>query len=175
MKVLCVAEKPSIAKSLAGILASDGCSNRPGKDKFCRNYDIKYNLPSHGWVDMTITSVRGHLTELDFPERYRGWRSCDAFDLFDAPVEVKLSSDGQLVAQNLKQEARRAQMLMIWTDCDREGEHIGSEVVKQCRSVNARIEVKRASFSSIIASQIHNACRTAGELDWDAAAAVEAR
>ncbi|PWN28201.1 prokaryotic type I DNA topoisomerase [Jaminaea rosea] len=175
MKVLCVAEKPSIAKSLAGILASDGCSNRPGKDKFCRNYDIKYNLPSHGWVDMTITSVRGHLTELDFPERYRGWRSCDAFELFDAPVEVRISKDGELIAANLKQEARRAQVLMIWTDCDREGEHIGSEVVQQCREVNRRIDVRRARFSSIIASQIHNACRNAGQLDWNAAAAVEAR
>jgi DNA topoisomerase-3 len=49
-------------------------------------------------------------------------------------------------------EARRADLLMIWTDCDREGEHIGSEVVMACRKANARIIVKRARFSAIIAA-----------------------
>lgn len=41
---------------------------------------------------------------------------------------------------------------MIWTDCDREGEHIGSEIVKVCREGNPRIIVKRARFSAIIAA-----------------------
>jgi DNA topoisomerase-3 len=45
-------------------------------------------------------------------------------------------------------EARRADLLMIWT----EGEHIGSEVVMACRKANARIAVKRARFSAIIAA-----------------------
>lgn len=40
---------------------------------------------------------------------------------------------------------------MIWTDCDREGEHIGSEVAQVCRKANPRIIVKRARFSAIIA------------------------
>lgn len=39
---------------------------------------------------------------------------------------------------------------MIWTDCDREGEHIGSEVAQVCRKANPRIRVKRAKFSAII-------------------------
>lgn len=64
---------------------------------------------------------------------------------------------------------------MIWTDCDREGENIGSEIVEVCRQVRPQIEVKRAKFSSIIASQLHHACRTAGELDWKQAYAVDAR
>jgi DNA topoisomerase III len=38
--------------------------------------------------------------------------------------------------------------LFIWTDCDREGEHIGSEVRDQARKGNARITVKRARFSN---------------------------
>lgn len=55
------------------------------------------------------------------------------------------------IARNLQSEARSAQMLMIWTDCDREGEHIGSEIVGECRKANRNIEVKRARFSAIIA------------------------
>lgn len=41
-------------------------------------------------------------------------------------------------------------MLMIWTDCDREGEHIGAEIASVCRRVKGNIVVKRARFSAII-------------------------
>lgn len=41
---------------------------------------------------------------------------------------------------------------MIWTDCDREGEHIGSEVADVCRAANRRIIVERARFSALIAA-----------------------
>ena len=51
-------------------------------------------------------------------------------------------------------EARGADMLMIWTDCDREGEHIGSEVATVCRKAKRNIIVKRARFSAIIAQYV---------------------
>lgn len=51
-------------------------------------------------------------------------------------------------------EAKNATHLMIWTDCDREGEHIGSEVVKVCRKANARLVVWRASFNAIIPASV---------------------
>lgn len=40
-------------------------------------------------------------------------------------------------------------MLIIWTDCDREGENIGGEIVEVCRSVKPNIPVYRARFSEI--------------------------
>jgi DNA topoisomerase III len=40
-------------------------------------------------------------------------------------------------------------VLFIWTDCDREGEHIGSEIRDIARAANPRIQVKRAHFSNI--------------------------
>lgn len=40
---------------------------------------------------------------------------------------------------------------MIWTDCDREGEYIGSVVAEVCRKGKPNIVVKRARFSAIIA------------------------
>ena len=46
---------------------------------------------------MVMTSVSGHLMELEFPPSHRPWRSCAAGDLFGAPVvrsvpQVKLVS-----------------------------------------------------------------------------------
>ena len=61
-----------------------------------------------------------------------------------------VAQDKKGIERNLEQEARRADVLMIWTDCDREGEHIGSEIAGVCRKVNPRIQVKRARFSAII-------------------------
>lgn len=88
--------------------------------------------------------------EHDFPPNYKGWHSCDPYALFDAPVEAKVAQSSKTIEDNLKNEARRAEMLMIWTDCDREGENIGAEVANICRRANPRIRVKRARFSAII-------------------------
>ncbi|KAL1411723.1 DNA topoisomerase [Vanrija albida] len=180
MKVLCVAEKPSIAKSISEILAGGRFDSRAGQHKYCRNFDFAYRLPpplgpQNGDCDFTVTSVLGHLTSSDFTGDYRNWNSCDPFDLFEAPVVTFVSNDLKPVEKNLQQEARRADLLMIWTDCDREGEHIGYEVVATCRMVNPRIVVKRARFSAIIAAQIHQACRQANDLDMRMVNAVETR
>ena len=87
----------------------------------------------------------------DFGSTFKSWNSCDPFSLFEAPIQVTVATDKKDVEKNLQQEAGRAQTLMIWTDCDREGEHIGYEVVTVCRRTNPHISVKRARFSAIIA------------------------
>ncbi|GAC93441.1 hypothetical protein PHSY_001006 [Pseudozyma hubeiensis SY62] len=176
MRILCVAEKPSIAKSISAILAGRSVSNRPGKDKFCRNYDFQYRMPGQqGMVDMTMTSVRGHLTNADFGPQHKAWFSCSPADLFQAPIITALSDDAKAIGTNLRMEARNADAVMIWTDCDREGEHIGSEIVTEVRKVRPNIRVMRARFSAIIDSQIHAACQNTVDLDWRAADAVESR
>lgn len=111
----------------------------------------------------------------DFPDSHRSWHSCDPFALFDAPVVSQVSKDSLTIEANLKNEARGKDMLMIWTDCDREGENIGAEVARVCRRANPNIRVKRARFSAIIAQQIHRAAQHPVELDMAQADAVEAR
>lgn len=71
--------------------------------------------------------------------------------LFDTPVAARVSSGARAIAENLRAEARGADEVMIWTDCDREGESIGMEIVNVCRQGNGRIRVTRARFSAIIA------------------------
>lgn len=43
--------------------------------------------------------------------------------------------------KQLRQLARRAQLLIVATDNDREGESIGYEIIDECRAVNSRIQV----------------------------------
>ncbi|KAH8916977.1 prokaryotic type I DNA topoisomerase, partial [Atractiella rhizophila] len=176
MRVLCVAEKPSVAKSVSQILSADSARSRDSPVRYIKNWDFQYRLPGvEGWADFTMTSVAGHLTETDFEQEYRGWHGCEPFALFEAPIKREVSKDHKGTERNLLNEARHAQRLMIWTDCDREGEHIGSEIVTVCRRANRDILVQRARFSAIIPNQIHNACKNPGQLDWKQAAAVEAR
>jgi len=147
-RILCVAEKPSIAKSITQILSGGQFTTHNTRSQYIKNYEFTYpQTNSH----FTVTSVVGHLTECDFTERHRKWNSCDPFDLFEAPIEVKVASDKKPIEQNLLAQASRSDMVMIWTDCDREGEHIGLEIVRVCRKAKAQIEVKRSRFSAIIA------------------------
>jgi DNA topoisomerase-3 len=85
---------------------------------------------------------------------HRKWHSCDAFDLFDAPVESTIAPDKKAIERNLLAQARRSDVLMIWTDCDREGEHIGMEIAQVCRKAKPGIRIKRARFSAIIAQYV---------------------
>lgn len=172
MRVLCVAEKPSISKSISQILSGGQFTTHATRTAFIKNYE--FNYPQTNSI-YTVTSVAGHLTASDFHETHRKWNSCDAFDLFDAPVESTVDKDKKAIEDNLLAQARHADTLMIWTDCDREGEHIGLEIVRVCRRAKRNIVVKRARFSAIIAQQIHHAAQHPVELDRAQAAAVEAR
>lgn len=165
MRVLCVAEKPSIAKSIAQILSGGKYTTvsrgfvgrvsyglrlckRNTSSKFIKDYDFDYPQTRSQY---TVTAVAGHLMNQDFRSDFKSWNSCDPFSLFDARIEVTVASDKKDIEKNLQQEARRAQTLVIWTDCDREGEHIGYEITTVCRRANPQIAVKRARFSAIIA------------------------
>ncbi|KIM21746.1 hypothetical protein M408DRAFT_12433 [Serendipita vermifera MAFF 305830] len=131
MRVLCVAEKPSIARSITDIL-SGGRFDTVEHVRFGRtsNYHFDYPQTNESFV---VTYVAGHITEVDFPDTHRKWNSCDPFALFDASVEVKHPERVNELVRNLQTQARSVDSLMIWTDCDREGEHIGYEIAQVCR------------------------------------------
>lgn len=86
----------------------------------------------------------------DFYETHRRWGSCDPFALFDADVDTYVPEQNKAMEKNILQLSRNADMLMIWTDCDREGEHIGSEIARIAKRAKRNIIVKRARFSAII-------------------------
>ncbi|OWB58565.1 DNA topoisomerase activity protein [[Candida] boidinii] len=177
MKILCVAEKPSIAKSVANTLGGDRVSIRPSRNKFIKNYDFNFDFPQWGWCDVTFTSVAGHITQIDFPKNC-SWGSCLPNKLFEADIITYTSKSATDIANNIGNEARNSDILMIWTDCDREGEYIGYEIVQAANKTNPRMTVDsafRAHFSFLERSHISHAARNPTKLDKKAIAAVQTR
>ncbi|EER44161.1 DNA topoisomerase III [Histoplasma capsulatum H143] len=176
-KILCVAEKPAIARVVAQHLS--GGSSRVVSIRgnvFVKNYEFDFTFaPPWGQCSVIMTSVIGHLTSLEFDSRYRGWNSCPPGRLFDAPVVDSVAKDNLTIAENIRTLARNSKALFIWTDCDREGEHIGTEVRYQARKSNPRIEIKRARFSNTERAHILQAATNPIELDDSQANAVAAR
>lgn len=65
--------------------------------------------------------------------------------------------------------------MIIWTDCDREGENIGYEVINTCTQVNPRLEVFRAKFSEITKQAISRAMQNLIRPDKRVSDAVDVR
>jgi DNA topoisomerase-3 len=127
-------------------------------------------------VFMRVTSVVGHVFSVDFPPEYQDWESTDPASLFRAPI-VRTAEKGGIV-RHLQTEARGAEYLVLWLDCDREGENICFEVIDCVESKMAHIggqQIFRAFFSAIGPTDIRAAMDTLGEPNENESLAVDAR
>ncbi|KAG5528713.1 hypothetical protein RHGRI_029395 [Rhododendron griersonianum] len=150
IRVLNVAEKPSVAKAVAGILSQGGGMRvREGRSRFNKIFEFGYTIRGQQ-CQMLFTSVTGHLMELDFDDRYRKWHSCDPLQLYRAPVVKYVPEDKLDIKRTLEEESKNCQWLVLWLDCDREGENIAFEVVEVCTQANRHLNVWRARFSALI-------------------------
>lgn len=61
------------------------------------------------------------------------------------------------IVKNLETQAVKCTMLYILTDCDREGEYIGTEIRSICLKANNRMEVRRIHFSSLTKNELFRA------------------
>lgn len=111
----------------------------------------------------------------DFSNAYRGWSSCDPEQLFDAPVVKKCPPNFEKIKQTLEREIRTCNGLIIWTDCDREGENIGYEIIDVCRAIKSNINVHRAKFSDMTAASLNRAINNLGQPDQRVSQAVDIR
>jgi len=126
---------------------------------------------------MHFTSVTGHLTELEFPPQYKSWESNThpPASLFDAPTVRAVKQENQPIAATLEQEARQSDWLVLWLDCDREGENIAFEVMHVCSRIKPSLRVYRARFSALIPADIHHALQTLSGPSKPLSDAVDAR
>ena len=120
MKILCVAEKPSIAKSVAQHLGGGRVTTVSLNDfidvlmtfsmslltmletsirgnQYVKNYEFTFNFQRWGNCSVVMTSVLGHLTNLDFEGRYKSWQAVNPSALFEAgTIEVIAEVSGSV-------------------------------------------------------------------------------
>lgn len=104
-----------------------------------------------------MTSVLGHLNSQDFEEQYNSWQKVDPRQLFAAPIKISVNKTHEAVSRNIERESRSASKLFIWTDCDREGEHIGWEVAQVAKKSNRGLrdeDIQRAIFNNVEARYV---------------------
>ena len=97
IRVLNVAEKPSVAKSVATILSNNRMQSRAGRSRYNRIYEFGYAIRGQQCA-MLFTSVTGHLMELAFEDQFRKWSSCDPLALYEAPVHKRVPPVGSPAA-----------------------------------------------------------------------------
>ncbi|CAG2214300.1 TOP3 [Mytilus edulis] len=175
VRILNVAEKNDAAKSIANVLSRGSSRKREGFSKFNKIYEFEYNILNMNNCTMSMTSLSGHLLEMDFIGQYRKWYSCSPVTLFDVPVEKHCHPNMVDIKRTLEREIRGCQHLIIWTDCDREGENIGFEAIQVCKAVKPNIPVYRAKFSEITPQAIARACSNLIRPDKNVSDAVDVR
>ncbi|KAK7081075.1 DNA topoisomerase 3-alpha, partial [Halocaridina rubra] len=174
VRVLNVAEKNDAAKNLASIMSRGGFTRAEGFSVYNKLYEFDMNLNGER-CHMVMTSVSGHLLNYAFTGTYRSWLGCNPLQLFEAPA-IKMCIEGmEPIKQTLEREARLASRLIIWTDCDREGENIGFEIINVCRAIKPNLQVQRAKFSEITPASVMRALQNLSVPDEKQSAAVDVR
>jgi len=79
------------------------------------------------------------------------------------------------LASNLKRLSRNANILVLWLDCDAEGEAIAYEVIEICQETNRNLKILRAHFSAITSHDINHAFNNLKEPNKRLAESIEAR
>jgi DNA topoisomerase-1 len=158
---LIVTEKDNAARRIADIL-SDGGSG----------VDRRNGVNVYRWGDTRCVGLSGHVVGVDFPPEYNDWRDVEPVELTQAQVVKNPTKEN--IVRTLQQLAEEADSAVIATDYDREGELIGKEAYELIEEV-ADVPIKRVRFSSITENEVKNAFADPDELDFDLAAAGEAR
>ncbi|CAI2384895.1 unnamed protein product [Moneuplotes crassus] len=169
-----VAEKPSVAKGVSNILANGRYKTINGQSKYNPVYNFNYEVEGKKY-NMKFTSVLGHVMSIDFPDSVSNWDKTPFEKLFTIPVKVQCMNGQEKIVKNLKLHSNNIDMIILWLDCDREGEGIAFEVLDICKKISPRCVVKRAHFSAVNKYDIMKAMDTLTRPDRNMADAVQAR
>ena len=194
VKILMVAEKPSIAKAIADSLSPKrGATQRRGISRALPVYEFTTDqfAPEKGQRCLVrVTSVVGHLYSLGFDlDGQTQNKRINPRDYFTLPVtKVEEATTSKLrVIDHLKALAGDSQHLVLWLDCDPEGENIAHEVIAVCRRAiysNASsfeeekedtTRIHRAKFSAITSEALKDAFSALQQPDPALSRSVDAR
>jgi len=117
--VVHIAEKPSIGQAIAVGLGGGG-NKSYGKSlpvhEFVDNSPFP-KAPKASQVTHVVSSVAGHVFNVDFPSEFQSWDTVDPAELFHAPI-VKKPCKGSVV-KHLQEITKGADFMVLWMDCDR--------------------------------------------------------
>ncbi|MFB6107769.1 MAG: DNA topoisomerase I [Haloplanus sp.] len=159
---LIITEKDNAARRIADILSGGSAES-----------DRVNGVNVYKWGGKRCIGLSGHVVGVDFPPEYADWRDVEPVELISAEVEKRPTQENIVAA--LRRLARRASRVVVATDYDREGELIGKEAYELVREVNEDVPVDRVRFSSITEREVKDAFENPDDLDFDLAAAGEAR
>ncbi|ERH10849.1 MAG: DNA topoisomerase I [halophilic archaeon J07HX64] len=158
---LIVTEKNNAARRIAEILSE-------GSAETARQNGVNV----YRWGATRVVGLSGHVVGLDFPAEYENWRDAEPVELIDAEVVTEPTQEN--IVRTLETLAGRADEAVIATDYDREGELIGKEAYELIRT-DFDGPIERVRFSSITEREVREAFADPDELDFDLAAAGQAR
>ena len=158
---LIITEKDNAARRIAEILSEGSASA-----------ERRNGVNVYRWGTKRVVGLSGHVVGVDFPPEYNDWRDVEPVELIDAEVTKEATQEN--IVATLKQLARKAESAIIATDYDREGELIGKEAYELIREVTD-VPVSRVRFSSITEREVREAFADPDDIDFDLAAAGEAR
>ncbi|WP_439025470.1 DNA topoisomerase I [Haloarchaeobius sp. DT45] len=159
---LIITEKDNAARRIADILSGESASA-----------ERENGVNVYKWGGKRCVGLSGHVVGVDFPPEYNDWRDVEPHELIDASIQ-KTPTKENIVA-TLRLLSRKADRVTIATDYDREGELIGKEAYELVREVNDDVPIDRVRFSSITQREVTEAFDNPDDLDFDLAAAGEAR
>ena len=73
-------------------------------------------------VNFRVTSVIGHVFNVDFPSKFNNWDKVTPEELFGAEIQKNEANPKARIVQHLRDEATGCDYLVLWLDCDLEGE-----------------------------------------------------
>jgi DNA topoisomerase-1 len=164
MKRLVISEKSNAAARIATILSN-------GDKKSTRDRGVQVFSFDRDGDEWSVVGLRGHVIELDYPKEMNDWQRTPAKQLvYAAPVK---SVRAHNIINVLQEQARDADMVIIATDFDREGELIGMETVDMLDVDPSKIQ--RARFSALTKVEIERAFQELTRPDERLAEAAECR
>ncbi len=165
MRRVVIAEKGSAALRLAVVLSGGSFRRR-------RLGVTVFEFEREGEAH-SVVGLRGHIVEIDYPERFRDWDAASLEALLAAEPEERVSEPA--IAEALRALAADADEVVLATDYDREGELIGMEALRIVREVRPGVAVRRARFSSLTKWEIEETFRGLVDVDEKLAASARAR
>ncbi|CAI5998384.1 unnamed protein product [Closterium sp. NIES-64] len=173
VRVLNVAEKPSVARAVAEILArygGGGVRSREGRSVYNRIFEFTkwhacdplqlFDAPVYKAIPQLFDASMHKAIPLVGWEGLAGCVLTPGTDRQGGTGGVALSSkfpsspaiplhhpDKAALEVTLREEARRSEQLVLWLDCDREGENIAYEVMQE---IDLRIGASFTRFQTML-------------------------